>query len=42
MQHNPVHSLEPMIEDAGFQQLHSGDLNPWIRYVQAVKPWPIP
>jgi ubiquinone/menaquinone biosynthesis C-methylase UbiE len=37
MQHNPLHLLEPMIEDAGFQQVHSGDLKPWIRYAQAVK-----
>lgn len=38
MQHNPLHLLEPMIQDAGFQHLHSGDLNPWIHWVQAVKP----
>jgi ubiquinone/menaquinone biosynthesis C-methylase UbiE len=38
MQHNPLHLLEPMIEDAGFEQVHSGDLRPWIRYVHAVKP----
>jgi hypothetical protein len=38
MQHNPLHLLEPMINDAGFQQINSGDLNPWIRYAHAVKP----
>jgi ubiquinone/menaquinone biosynthesis C-methylase UbiE len=38
MQHNPLHLLEPMIDDAGFQQINSGDLNPWIRYGHAVKP----
>jgi ubiquinone/menaquinone biosynthesis C-methylase UbiE len=42
MQHNPLHLLEPMMDDAGFQRVHSGDLNPWIRYVQAVKPTTIP
>jgi ubiquinone/menaquinone biosynthesis C-methylase UbiE len=38
MQHNPLHLLEPMIESAGFRNVHSGDLRPWIRYVQAEKP----
>jgi ubiquinone/menaquinone biosynthesis C-methylase UbiE len=37
MQHNPVHLLEPLIADAGFQQVQRGDLRPWIRYVLAVK-----
>jgi ubiquinone/menaquinone biosynthesis C-methylase UbiE len=38
MKTNPVHLLEPMVRDAGFQQIHSGDVQPWIRYVRAVKP----
>jgi SAM-dependent methyltransferase len=38
MQHNPLHLLEPMIEDAGFQHVHGEDVKPWIRYAQAVKP----
>jgi ubiquinone/menaquinone biosynthesis C-methylase UbiE len=37
MQHNPIHLLEPLVRDAGFQQVQSGDLRPWIRYIQAVK-----
>jgi ubiquinone/menaquinone biosynthesis C-methylase UbiE len=40
MQQNPLHLLEPMINHAGFQQVRSGDLNPWIRYAHAVKPTP--
>jgi ubiquinone/menaquinone biosynthesis C-methylase UbiE len=38
MAHNPVHLLEPMVREAGFQQVHSGDVRPWIRYVAALKP----
>ena len=38
MRDNPLHLLEPMASDAGFEQVRSGDLHPWIRYVQAVKP----
>jgi ubiquinone/menaquinone biosynthesis C-methylase UbiE len=38
MKNNPVHPLEPMVRDAGFQQLHGGDVRPWLRYVQAMKP----
>jgi ubiquinone/menaquinone biosynthesis C-methylase UbiE len=38
MQNNPVHLLDPMVREAGFEQVHSGDLRPWIRYVQAAKP----
>lgn len=38
MEHNPVHLLEPMVREAGFEQAHSGDIRPWIRYVQAVTP----
>ncbi|WP_406238561.1 class I SAM-dependent methyltransferase [Nocardia sp. NBC_01009] len=38
MEHNPIHLLEPMIADAGFEQITLGDLHPWIRYVTAVKP----
>ncbi|MEV4241607.1 methyltransferase domain-containing protein [Nocardia sp. NPDC049737] len=38
MEHNPIHLLEAMIADAGFGQITSGDLHPWIRYVTAIKP----
>ncbi|MFI6953370.1 class I SAM-dependent methyltransferase [Nocardia sp. NPDC050408] len=38
MEHNPIHLLEPLIADAGFEQITSGDLHPWIRYVTAIKP----
>jgi ubiquinone/menaquinone biosynthesis C-methylase UbiE len=38
MRNNPVHVLESMIRDAGFDGIRSGDVRPWIRYVQAVKP----
>jgi ubiquinone/menaquinone biosynthesis C-methylase UbiE len=35
---NRVDLLAPMVRDAGFEQLHTGDLRPWIHYVQAIKP----
>ncbi len=38
MESNPVHLLEPMVNEAGFQKSSSGDVRPWIRYVQAEKP----
>ncbi|WP_216916680.1 class I SAM-dependent methyltransferase [Nocardia noduli] len=38
MEHNPIHLLAPMVRDAGFEQVDSGDLRPWIRYVTAVAP----
>jgi ubiquinone/menaquinone biosynthesis C-methylase UbiE len=38
MADNPVDLIEPMVREAGFQQVHSGDLRPWIHYVQALKP----
>ncbi len=38
MRHNPVHLLEPMVQEAGFEQIRGGNLAPWTRYVQAVKP----
>jgi len=38
MQHNPLEMLEPMVRGAGFEVLGTGDLRPWIRYVQAGKP----
>jgi ubiquinone/menaquinone biosynthesis C-methylase UbiE len=38
METNPVDLLEPMVRGAGFEQVRSGDLRPWIRYVRAVKP----
>jgi hypothetical protein len=38
MESNPVHLLDPMVREAGFRQVTSGDVRPWMRYVQAVKP----
>ncbi|MGW4772575.1 class I SAM-dependent methyltransferase [Nocardia sp. NPDC004278] len=38
MANNPLHLLEPMVADAGFERIGSGDLHPWIRYVTATKP----
>jgi ubiquinone/menaquinone biosynthesis C-methylase UbiE len=38
MAHNPVDLIEKMVRDAGFEQLRSGDLRPWMHYVQALKP----
>jgi ubiquinone/menaquinone biosynthesis C-methylase UbiE len=37
MRTNPVHLLEPLVREAGFQQIRVGDVQPWLRYVQAVK-----
>lgn len=38
MQNNPVHLLDPMVREAGFERVRSGDVRPWIRCVQAMKP----
>jgi ubiquinone/menaquinone biosynthesis C-methylase UbiE len=38
MAENPVDLVAPMVREAGFEQLRSGDLRPWIHYVQALKP----
>ncbi|MEV7179645.1 methyltransferase domain-containing protein [Kitasatospora sp. NPDC093679] len=38
MEHNPVHLLRPLVEQAGFTEVRTGDLRPWIHYVQAVNP----
>jgi ubiquinone/menaquinone biosynthesis C-methylase UbiE len=38
MQHNPVHQLPDLVQQAGFQQLDTGDLHPWISYVRGSKP----
>jgi ubiquinone/menaquinone biosynthesis C-methylase UbiE len=38
MAENRVDLLEPMIRDAGFDQARSGEVRPWIYYVQAQKP----
>ena len=38
MQNNPIDLLEPMVRSAGFERVRSGDLRPWMRYVQGVKP----
>jgi ubiquinone/menaquinone biosynthesis C-methylase UbiE len=37
MRSNPVHLLEPLVRAAGFQQVRAGDVQPWLRYVHAVK-----
>ncbi len=33
-----VRPLEPMIAEAGFEQLRSGDAPPWLHYVRAIRP----
>ena len=38
MAENRVDLLEPMIREAGFEQVRSGELRPWTYYVQAQKP----
>jgi ubiquinone/menaquinone biosynthesis C-methylase UbiE len=38
MADNRIDLLEPMVRETGFEQLSSGDLRPWMHYVQAVKP----
>jgi ubiquinone/menaquinone biosynthesis C-methylase UbiE len=38
MKDNPIHLLEPMVREAGFEQVRGGDVRPWLRYVRAVKP----
>jgi ubiquinone/menaquinone biosynthesis C-methylase UbiE len=38
MAENRVDLLAPMIREAGFDQLHSGEIRPWTYFVQARKP----
>jgi ubiquinone/menaquinone biosynthesis C-methylase UbiE len=38
MADNPIDLLAPMVRDAGFNPVRSGDLRPWICYVKAQKP----
>jgi ubiquinone/menaquinone biosynthesis C-methylase UbiE len=38
MANNRVDLLAPLVREAGFDQLRTGDLRPWIHYVQAHKP----
>ncbi len=38
MADNRVDLLEPLVRGAGFEQLRTADLHPWIRYVQARRP----
>jgi ubiquinone/menaquinone biosynthesis C-methylase UbiE len=38
MANNRLDLLPPMVRQAGFEQLRTGDLRPWIHYVQALKP----
>jgi ubiquinone/menaquinone biosynthesis C-methylase UbiE len=38
MANNPVDLIEPLVRAAGFERVRSGDLRPWIHYVQARKP----
>jgi hypothetical protein len=34
MQNNPVHRLDRVVREAGFEQVRNGDVQPWIRHVQ--------
>jgi ubiquinone/menaquinone biosynthesis C-methylase UbiE len=38
MADNRVDLLEPMVREAGFEQLRSGDPRPCMHYVQALRP----
>ncbi|MEV0905451.1 hypothetical protein [Streptomyces hokutonensis] len=38
MSHNRVNLLDELIGDAGFEVRGSGDMRPWLTYVQAVHP----
>jgi ubiquinone/menaquinone biosynthesis C-methylase UbiE len=38
MEHNAVHLLQPLVREAGFTRIATGDLHPWIHYAQAEKP----
>jgi ubiquinone/menaquinone biosynthesis C-methylase UbiE len=38
MRHNPIHQLLPLVTAAGFDNVTSGDIRPWIHYVQGTKP----
>ncbi|WTI42501.1 methyltransferase domain-containing protein [Streptomyces sp. NBC_00589] len=40
MAHNRVDLLDGLIGDAGFEVRGSGDVRPWLTYVQAVRPIP--
>ncbi|GAA2747007.1 class I SAM-dependent methyltransferase [Kitasatospora cinereorecta] len=40
MERNPVHLLGALVEQAGFTEVRTGDLHPWIHYVRAVNPGP--
>ena len=42
LQNNPVHLLDGMVREAGFEQVRNGDVHPWIRYVQGMKPTSAP
>ena len=41
MQHNPIHLLEPLARDAGFEVVGRGDLRPYLSFVQARRPIPV-
>jgi ubiquinone/menaquinone biosynthesis C-methylase UbiE len=38
MEHNPVGLLDSLVTGAGFEQVTTGNLRPWIHYVRATKP----
>jgi ubiquinone/menaquinone biosynthesis C-methylase UbiE len=38
MQHNPVHLIEHLVRDVGFESVNDGDLRPFLHYVRATKP----
>lgn len=42
MENNRADLLEPMGREAGFEHVCSGDVLPWIRYMQAVRPSSVP
>jgi ubiquinone/menaquinone biosynthesis C-methylase UbiE len=38
MERNAIGLLQPLVRQAGFEQIATGDLHPWIHYVSAAKP----
>lgn len=42
MEHNPVHLIESMVSDAGFEKVGTGEALPWIHCVRGARPEPSP
>jgi len=42
MPNNPVQLLDRVVREADFEQVRNGDVQPWIRYVQGMKPTSAP